>query len=200
MARRRETRTTRLDPVIRRGLILDAAEIVLRDRAPADVTFEAVADAAGVSRALVYNYFGDRNGLLAAVELRTLERLDGELLATLDPQLRPAEQLRPLAGAYLAFARANGPTWRVLAAGGAVHHPAVEAARRSRTERLAALWGGTDEALIAARTVTGMLETATIDWLGEGVDDAVAVNTVCTILSIGLERAGVGLDGTTTRG
>ena len=57
---------TRLDPEVRRELILDAAEEVF-EPAAAEVTFEAVADAAGVSRALVYNYFGDRSGLLAAV-------------------------------------------------------------------------------------------------------------------------------------
>src|SRR5215470_15509912 len=55
------TRTrTRLAREERREQIVDAAAEVFQGRNPADVTFEEIADAAGVSRALVYNYFGDR--------------------------------------------------------------------------------------------------------------------------------------------
>ena len=39
------------------------------------VTFEEIADAAGVSRALLYNYFGDRQGLMEALEHRSLDDL-----------------------------------------------------------------------------------------------------------------------------
>ena len=121
-----------------------------------------MADAAGVSRALVYNYFGDRSGLLAAVELRSLERLDQPLQAALDPTLSPSEQLRPLARAYRDLARTDGSTWRVLATFGGDRHPSVRAARRSRIENLAACWGGDDAARVAARTVTAMLEAAPV--------------------------------------
>ena len=54
---------TRLTRATRREQIIDAAVDVFKGRDPNDVTFEEVADAAGVSRALVYNYFGDRRGL-----------------------------------------------------------------------------------------------------------------------------------------
>jgi len=178
---------TRLEPGVRRELILGAADRVLRERNPADVTFETVAEAAGVSRALVYNYFGDRPGLLAAVYLRTLDRLDASLLAALDPSLPPAEQLRPLAHAYLDFAEVNGSMWQALASTGAVVHPAVRSARRTRIERLASLWGGSDRARIVARTVTGMLEAATVDWVDDAVGRDLVVATVCQLLATGLE-------------
>ena len=58
---------TRLDPEIRREQIVEAAEQVFHGRDPSEVTFEEIAEAAGVSRALVYNYFGDKGGLIAAV-------------------------------------------------------------------------------------------------------------------------------------
>jgi len=194
MPRHRQTRT-RLDPRTRRAQILDAAESVLRATSPSELTFEQVAEAAGVSRALVYNYFGDRSGLLAAVELRTLEDLNSSLHASMDATLDPAAQLRPLALAYLAFAEAHGPTWTLLAHSGGVHHPSVEAARRIRVERLATLWGGTEQAAVAARTVTTVLESATITTLGadgEATADALArVETVCRILTSGLD-AGLG--------
>lgn len=188
MTRGQPTRT-RLDPRTRRAQILDATETVLRERPPGELTFEAVAEAAGVSRALVYNYFGDRNGLLAAVELRTLGQLNAQLHATVDTSLDPADQLRPLAIAYLAFAHDHGLIWRVLAASG-VQHPSLEVARRTRVERLATLWGGTKTATIAAQTVTVMLEAATVGWPGgqdsESGTDA-WLEIVCRILTDGLD-------------
>ena len=189
------TDRTRLDPEVRRELILDAAEEVFRSRPPSEVTFEAVADAAGVSRALVYNYFGDRSGLLAAVELRSLERLDRTLRAALDPTRSPSEQLRPLAAG---LPRA-GPDRRLDVAGAGQlrgdRHPSVRAARRSRIENLAACWGGDEPARVAARTVTAMLEAASDEddtETDEAIDPDRAIEVVCRILAEGLERAGVG--------
>jgi AcrR family transcriptional regulator len=187
---------TRLDPEVRRELILDAAEEVFRNRPASEVTFEAVADAAGVSRALVYNYFGDRSGLLAAVELRSLQRLDQSLRAALDPTRSPSQQLRPLAQVYRELARTDGSTWRVLASFGGDRHPSVRAARRNRIENLAACWGGDDLARVAAQTVTAMLEAAArgdddVD-TDESIDPVWAREAVCRILEDGLERAGVG--------
>ena len=51
---------TRLDPAVRRTQIIEAAAELFAERDPAEAPFEEIADAAGVSRALVYNYFGDR--------------------------------------------------------------------------------------------------------------------------------------------
>ena len=92
---------TRLDPEVRRQLILDAAERVLVDRIPTEVTFEEIADAAEVSRGLVYNYFRDRTALLVALAERALERLDRELVAAVDPDPR-------VDGKGLALLRAAG--------------------------------------------------------------------------------------------
>ena len=158
---------------------------MLRDRAPNELTFEAVAEAAGVSRALVYNYFGDRNGLLAAVELRTLDELNRELHDRIDATLDPVDQLRPLAETYLEFARAHGPLWAIVLAG-EVRHPSVEAARRIRVERLAELWGGTEAATATAHAVTAMLEAATVGWPGTGGAPDRALDVVCSILEAGL--------------
>src|ERR687891_398237 len=66
----------RLEPGRRRAEIVQAASALYRGRDPATVRFEEVADAAGVSRSLVYAYFGDRGGLLAAVYLYSLAGLD----------------------------------------------------------------------------------------------------------------------------
>ena len=156
---------TRLDPEVRREQIVEAAEQVFKGRDPADVTFEEIADAAGVSRALVYNYFGDKGGLIAAIYLRSLRRLDDQLDAVVDPAAPAAERLQAVVRCYLCFARENSSPWRLIFTTAAMEHPEVLAARRDRFERLARSWGETPEARIAARAVVGFLESATLDWV-----------------------------------
>jgi len=164
---------TRLDPNVRRASILDAAESVFAGRNPAEVTFEEVAEAASVSRGLVHNYFGDKSGLMAALYLRTFERLDTALLAGLDRA--PADDgeaaLRAVVSAYLAFARDNQVAWRMLGAAAATAHPAVRGARAERVRRMAEAWGGTDQASLLAAGIVGFLEAATLAWLDGGAAD-----------------------------
>jgi AcrR family transcriptional regulator len=152
-------------------LIIDAAASVFEGRDPAEVTFEEIAEAAGVSRALVYNYFGDRGGLLAAVYLRSFDLLNAQLRGSIDPGLTPVERVRETVRVYLLFARDNPAGWRLLQMAGAMDHPAVLDARRRRMDELAALLGGAKEARTVACGIVGLLEAATLDWLhGSDVD------------------------------
>ena len=146
-ARRAPAARTRLDPSVRRASILDAAERVFDGRNPADVTFEEVAEAASVSRGLVYNYFGDKAGLITAIYLRTFERLDAALLeaSTTSTAVDAGDgeaALRAVVGAYLRFAHDNQVAWRLIGAAEATAHPVVQAARQERFRRMAAAWGG----------------------------------------------------------
>jgi AcrR family transcriptional regulator len=65
----------RLRRETRRAQLIEAADKVFTGRDPSLVSFEEIADAAGVSRALVYNYFGDRQGLLIEVQRFRIARL-----------------------------------------------------------------------------------------------------------------------------
>jgi AcrR family transcriptional regulator len=157
---------TRLDPQVRRGQIIDAAMRVFADRDPLEVTFEEIAEGAGVSRALVYNYFGDRGGLLAAVYVETFERMNRELDSMIVGTDQPEDRLRAIVRGYLRFALDHAGAWRLLHATSVVEHPAVQAARRRHMERLAAAWGASGaEGNIVARGVIGLLESATVEWL-----------------------------------
>jgi AcrR family transcriptional regulator len=156
---------TRLDPEVRRGLIIDAAASVFQGRDPAEVTFEEIAEAAGVSRALVYNYFGDRGGLLAAVYLRSFDTLNDKLRGSIGHGLAPVDRVRETVRVYLRFARDNPAGWRLLQLAGAMDHPAVLEARQRRMDELATLLGGAKEARTVACGIVGMLEAATLDWL-----------------------------------
>jgi AcrR family transcriptional regulator len=155
---------TRLAPEVRRAQIVEAAATVFRGRDPAEVSFEEVAEAAGVSRSLVYTYFGDRGGLVAAVYLHDLERLDREVSRALDARLAPEVRLRRLIRRYLRFARDHRTTWDVITSAGALQHPAVQTARRQRTERIAEAWGGGRETRLVARAVLGLLEAGADEW------------------------------------
>lgn len=168
----------RLDPVTRRALLVEAAAGVFRGRDPGEVSFEEVADAGGVSRSLVYAYFGDRGGLIAAVYLHNLERLDRELGRALDDRLPDEVRLRRIIRRYLLFARDNEAAWNAMAAAGSLQHPAVQAARRSRIERIAESWGSTPSARLVARGVVGLLEAGAQDWVDyrdSGIEQATDV-------------------------
>jgi AcrR family transcriptional regulator len=159
---------TRLDPEVRREQIIEAAELVLIDRDPADVTFEQIAEAAGVSRGLVYNYFGDKAGLLAAVYLRRFEQLDAMLARTLDAtDAAPEHRLRTIVEVYLRFAGENPSAWRLGGTAEATEHPLVQQARRDHLQRLSASWAETPEARLLARGIFGFLEASTLAWLEE---------------------------------
>jgi AcrR family transcriptional regulator len=161
-----EKTRTRLDPQLRRSQIVEAAVRVFSETDPVEVTFEEIAEAAGVSRALVYNYFGDRGGLVAAVYLHTFHELNEHLNTAMDPDAPPEERLRTIVRGYLRFAVEHAAAWRLLQMTGALNHPAVQSARQRHMERLALAWGADGpEGRTLAYGVVGMLESATFDWL-----------------------------------
>jgi len=190
---RAATRTrTRLEPGIRRELIVDAAERVFAGRDPANVTLEEVASAAGVSRALVYNYFGDKGGVVAALYFRSFERLDSELAQTLAVGGNGPHRIRAVVECYLRFASENLATWRLIATTEAGAHPEVQRARRTRFERMGEAWGGGAEAHIIAHAVVGLLESATIGWLeGSTLELESATEVIHRMVWLGLS----GVDG-----
>jgi len=156
---------TRLDPERRREQLLDAAEQVFAGRDPLDVTFEQVADAAGVSRALVYNYFGDRFGLIAALYQRWTVELDRELTEALTSADPPDERLRRMIRSHLDFADRHADVVALVAADATPAHQEVEQARRRHLDRLAEAWGPTPQDQLVARGVLALLEQVSFDRL-----------------------------------
>ncbi len=169
---------------------MEAAAGVFRGRDPSEVSFEEVAEAAGVSRSLVYAYFGDRGGLIAAVYLHGLEQLDGELRRTLDEQVPGDVKLRRLVRRYLVFARDNEAVWNLIVAVGPLQHPSVRAARHERIERIAAAWSGDADGRLVIRGVIGFLEGAAQHWVDHReIGLARATKVVSDVLWQGLAAA-----------
>jgi AcrR family transcriptional regulator len=154
---------TRLAREERREQIVDAAATVFRGRDPAEVTFEEIADAAGVSRALVYNYFGDRNGLVEAVYKRNVGILawrSGEALAT----TRGKENaLRALVEVHVEFAQVDPAGYRYAAG-----EPAFASLRELEDHRVAVIaanFGGTLDAHVVSRGWLAAIQTMVLYWL-----------------------------------
>jgi AcrR family transcriptional regulator len=86
----------------RRVALLDAADRAIRREGP-EVSMEALAAEAGITKPVLYRHFGDRGGLLDAVASRHARRLTDELRAALAEQRHPRERIRSVMATYLAF-------------------------------------------------------------------------------------------------
>ncbi|MEO6629789.1 MAG: TetR/AcrR family transcriptional regulator, partial [Aquihabitans sp.] len=114
---------------MRRGLIIDAAERLLAEHDPLLVTFEQVADEAGVSRALVHAYLGDRRGLIDSVQVGIVSRLDTWVGHGLQRARTKTQVLEALVGGTFAFVESERDGWAVLMTSGGLDHPALHGVR-----------------------------------------------------------------------
>ncbi|MFF0267106.1 TetR/AcrR family transcriptional regulator [Kribbella sp. NPDC004536] len=106
-----------MDPRAQRTIeaLLDAAEKLFTTRAVADVTVEEIAETAGVAIGSVYNHFGSKAGLHAALMEKALVT-DRRFMDLAYVEGRsPVEQLYAAADEYLAFYLANPEYFRMLA-------------------------------------------------------------------------------------
>lgn len=73
----------RRSPEDARSLILDAAEKSLEGQSPAALRLQDVAKAAGVSHPTILHHFGNREGLIRALNMRAMEELKAGLIASM---------------------------------------------------------------------------------------------------------------------
>lgn len=169
---------TRLAREERREQILDAAELVFAHREAGDVTFDEIADAAGVSRALVYNYFGDRHGLVEAVYVRSVKVLDLVVTAALSTTRGAREAVAATVRAHLDMACSMPAAYRHAA--GETTFPGLAALEAQRVSRLARALGGEFDGALVARGLLTATHAMVLTWLDAGAqqpDRAVEVMT-----------------------
>jgi len=158
------TRTrTRLAREERREQIVDAAAVVFQRRDPAEVTFEEIAEAAGVSRALVYNYFGDRHGVLEAVYLRNVRLLDAQVTAALATTPGLEEALTASVRVHVHFAERD--PWGYRYAAGEVGFARLPELVAGRVDRAADVLGGGPEAGLVMAGVMHTVQAMVTSWL-----------------------------------
>jgi AcrR family transcriptional regulator len=179
---------TRLARAERREQIIDAAAVLLDGRDPNEVTFEEIADAAGVSRALLYNYFGDRHGLVEAMYLRAVEELDALLVAVRDAATDGHDLIERTVRAHLDFAAAKPMLYRYAA--GLVRFPRFAEFQRARLGQYARSLGGGEMARILAlgtgnATYQMVLGAADLDEFGR--------ERACTLITAFIEGGFAGV-------
>jgi AcrR family transcriptional regulator len=160
-------------PQERREDLIRTALLVFARRPPGEVTPEEIAEAADVSRALVYRYFPN----MAELRREALERAMDELVARLVPpdHLPSLDQLRFGLRAFISFADSYAPSYAALLNGGSVVATEEteaeidrvrDAVRRLVLERVR-LAEPSDRLVLALRCWISAVETAVMVWLHE---------------------------------
>src|SRR3954470_7864946 len=103
---------TRLDPARRREQLLDLGVELLSVRRLEDLSIDALADVAGISRGLLYHYFSNRRDFPLAV----LRRMADKVVAVTapDPDLPPLEQRVGSLEAFVDFVSDNRDSFSSL--------------------------------------------------------------------------------------
>jgi AcrR family transcriptional regulator len=108
---------SRMSASERREQLLDVTKRLVVERGFHEVSIEAVAREAGISRPIVYGHFSDLAGLFEALIDREAERAMLQLAKVLPSDLAdgdPTEQLLAGLRSYLEAARSDPGTWRLV--------------------------------------------------------------------------------------
>lgn len=161
----------RLGPAARRAQLVGVGLELLAEGSLDDVTADAVAAQAGVSKGLVFHYYPTTRDLQVAV----LRVKAAELVASVDaaPEAAPADRLLAGLDAYVAFIEVQPRTYRALvrSAGSDPQLLAIFEETRAAVVGLIASALGTDVLPVGLRlTLRGWLalvEETTLHWLDE---------------------------------
>ena len=149
-------RASHLGPERRRPLVLDAALTVFVENGYFGSTMAAIADAAGVTKPVVYECYPNKEGVYAALLDREEQRLLTAVAAALPDRMDDGDLQSMLAGGMAALftAATSAPnSWRVVYDTQHGHPPAVaDRVHQARQSVLGAL-GGLVTAYLAERSV-----------------------------------------------
>lgn len=116
--RRRHIRSlpqrSRLPRAERERQVLEAAHALFAERGYATVTMDDVADAVGVTKPLLYKYFGNKERLYLACMEPAGELLTRTVVDAVTPTTSPADALRAGLLAFFEFLDTDRDAWRVL--------------------------------------------------------------------------------------
>src|SRR4051812_41458357 len=160
----------RLSKDARRAEIMRAGEEVFSEHAFEDVSIDDIAAAAGISKNLLYHYFGGKRELYLAVIAESTERM---LEATEpDMSLEPMDRLAASLGAHLDYASAHAKGYIAMMRGAGWDDDVLAIMRaaqgRDVQRTLAALPSpdGTPPGVeLTLRGWLGMVDALTLHWL-----------------------------------
>jgi AcrR family transcriptional regulator len=114
---------TRLDLVARRSQLLEFGKRVFATRAYDDISINEVASTVGVSKGLLFHYFGNKRGFY--VETIRAMSLEWRRVTEPDTSLPPWERLRAALDAHLIHAKRDGAMYVAFCGSGAAISPEV---------------------------------------------------------------------------
>ncbi|HEX3908025.1 MAG TPA: TetR/AcrR family transcriptional regulator [Mycobacteriales bacterium] len=138
-------------PTIRRRLprderarqLVEVADTVFSEHGVAAASMEDIAERAGITKPVLYDHFGSKDGLLAAVVLRAGEELAAATLAAVDSASGPEDALARGLRAYFRFIERRRASWLSLLAEagvpGSAAAAALEQVRDGQAELIATL-------------------------------------------------------------
>jgi AcrR family transcriptional regulator len=159
----------------RRQQLVAAALEVFGDRDYDEVSVDEVAEAAGVSHGLVFQYFGSKKGLYAACLQPLIEFFRARIEP--DPDLPPVERLRSALRSYADLITEHPAGYRSLMTRGTGFsevREGLERARWWRVERLAEGMGldpARPVVRVGLRAWVGYVDAAMLTWLDHGAPD-----------------------------
>jgi AcrR family transcriptional regulator len=123
----------RVPRAVRERQLLELAEGLFAERGYAGASMDELARRAGVTKPVVYELFGSKDGLFAACVDRSIERLAADISTAVRAQDDPEERLRAGGLAFIRFAAANRVAWDLMSMGGSFEQKA-RAVRSSQAE------------------------------------------------------------------
>ena len=191
---------TRLGVDERREQLLRVGMELFSTRPYEEIWIEEIAEAAGVSRGLLYHYFPNKRDFFVAVTRRAMEEI-AQATAP-DPELSGLDQLRHGVTTYLAYARdhrsAYLTTHRGTLSGDPELRALIESGRADQVELMAMLIAAgrpvTESLRLAIRGWLRMLLEVTVQWLEHDRPSAEVVTEMLVLALVGVVAAAVRAD------
>lgn len=165
---------TRLSPDARRAQLLDLGVRLLATRPVDEISIDLLAEEAGISRGLLYHYFGSLQGFHEAVVRRAADDL---IARTAPPAGEDArERLHASVAAYVDYVAANREGYLSLVKGSASGNPVLrgihEEARAALTERIfleddTGMLADNAVSRLVVRGWSALAEEVVLAWLAE---------------------------------
>jgi AcrR family transcriptional regulator len=109
----------RVPAAVRAEQLLDVAERLFAECGYGSTSIERIARDAGVTRPVIYEHFGSKDGIYLACLRRARAQLDALLAASVGETADSRERIERGADAYFRFVESDPARWRVLFGGGA---------------------------------------------------------------------------------
>ena len=118
---------------VRERQLLELAEALFAERGYAGASMDELARRAGVTKPVVYELFGSKDGLFGACVDRSIERLAADISTAVRAEDEPEARLRAGGLAFIRFAAGNRVAWDLMSMGGSFEEKA-RAVRSSQAE------------------------------------------------------------------